>query len=95
MSRVCARPSCSQPAGATLEYNYADGVVWLGRLASENHPMTHDLCERHAGRLRLPRGWRLVDTFTDLATDTFTECAADTCGNHQVSAAHSPGVAAV
>ena len=46
---------------ATLSYRYADSVVWLEELAGEDHPMTHDLCSMHAGGIRVPRGWRLVD----------------------------------
>lgn len=61
MSRTCARPACGQPANATLTYDYAGGAAWLDRLADEAHPMTHDLCDRHAERLSVPNGWRLED----------------------------------
>jgi hypothetical protein len=61
MSRQCDRPTCAQPAFATLTYNYADGTVWVDRLADDDHPMTYDLCDRHAAGLRVPRGWRLDD----------------------------------
>jgi hypothetical protein len=60
-SRHCARPGCGQPATATLTYRYGDQTAWVERLASESHPMTHDLCEAHADRLSVPRGWRLED----------------------------------
>lgn len=46
---------------ATLSYAYADGVVVIEDLATEAHPMVHDLCGEHAGRLTVPRGWELVD----------------------------------
>ncbi len=61
MTRRCARPACGQPSVATLTYDYASSTVWLERLADEAHPMTHDLCERHADRLSVPQGWRLED----------------------------------
>lgn len=50
---------------ATLSYAYADSVVWLEDLADEGHPMTHDLCEMHASKVRVMRGWELKDTRTD------------------------------
>ncbi|MCB0952083.1 MAG: DUF3499 family protein [Microthrixaceae bacterium] len=62
MSRSCARPGCAEGAVATLSYAYADSAVWLEDLASEGHPMTHDLCELHATNVRVPRGWNLKDT---------------------------------
>lgn len=30
-------------------------------LASEAHPMVHDLCTDHADQLRVPRGWECRD----------------------------------
>lgn len=61
MTRQCARPGCSQPAVATLTYDYRSQAAWLDRLAPEAHPMTHDLCDHHAERLSVPQGWRLED----------------------------------
>jgi hypothetical protein len=61
MTRQCARPGCGQPATATLTYDYGAQAAWLERLSAEPHPMTHDLCEPHADRLSVPRGWRLDD----------------------------------
>ena len=61
MTRQCARPGCSQPAVATLTYDYGSQAAWLERLAPEPHPMTHDQCEGHAQRLSVPQGWRLED----------------------------------
>lgn len=61
MTRHCARPGCGQPATATLTYQYASQTAWLERLTPESHPMTHDLCEAHAARLSVPRGWHLED----------------------------------
>jgi len=61
MTRTCARPGCSQPAAATLTYDYNGQAAWLERLSPEPHPMTHDLCEAHADRMSVPQGWRLED----------------------------------
>jgi len=61
MSRTCARPGCNGAATATLTYDYANQGAWLERLSFEAHPMTHDLCARHAERLSVPQGWRLED----------------------------------
>ncbi|MCU1453989.1 MAG: hypothetical protein JWN46_2135 [Acidimicrobiales bacterium] len=61
MRRSCARPACSGRATVTLSYDYANATVWLAHLALEPHPMTHDMCDRHADRLSVPNGWALVD----------------------------------
>ena len=52
---------------ATLSYAYADGLVVLEPLASEAHPMVHDLCRLHASTVRVPRGWTLSDRWSDAA----------------------------
>lgn len=59
--RRCARPGCTDFAIATLTYDYAGSAAWLDDLAAEAHPMTHDLCARHADRLSAPNGWLLHD----------------------------------
>ncbi len=64
MTRSCARPGCAQPAVATLSYDYRARSAWLERLATEPHPMMHDLCDAHADGLSVPRGWRLEDRRT-------------------------------
>ncbi len=61
VSRSCARPGCGNDAVATLSYAYADGLVVLEDLATEAHPMVHDLCRQHAEGLRVPLGWELRD----------------------------------
>jgi hypothetical protein len=60
MLRQCARPGCSAPAATTLSYDYAGRTVWLDTLHEDDHPARHDLCGRHAERLSVPNGWRLV-----------------------------------
>ncbi|MGH3371403.1 MAG: DUF3499 family protein, partial [Nocardioidaceae bacterium] len=54
-------PGCNQAAVATLSYDYAERIAWIERLHVDAHPMNHDLCDQHAGGLRVPRGWRLED----------------------------------
>lgn len=61
MSRRCARPACGGAAVATLAYDYGSRVVWLGPLADQAHPATHDLCPIHAERLSAPQGWTVED----------------------------------
>lgn len=61
MTRSCARPGCSEPACATLGYDYANSTVELEPLATEAHPAYYDVCHRHSDNLVVPRGWRLLD----------------------------------
>lgn len=61
MARRCARPDCHDTATTTLAYDYGTSTVWIAHLSDESHPMTHDLCARHADRLSVPVGWQLRD----------------------------------
>lgn len=61
MGRLCDKPGCNNAGSATLTYEYTNRVAWVDRLADDDHPMTHDLCDRHANRLSVPQGWRLED----------------------------------
>ena len=70
MGRSCARPACSGSATTTLSYDYAHATVWIELLHPEGHPMHHDLCERHAARLSVPRGWTLVDGRAEVLPST-------------------------
>jgi hypothetical protein len=45
---------------ATLTYVYADSTAVVGPLSVANEPHTYDLCELHALRVSVPRGWDLV-----------------------------------
>jgi hypothetical protein len=45
---------------ATLTYAYADLTVVVGLLASYVEPHSYDLCEEHAVRLTVPRGWEVL-----------------------------------
>lgn len=59
--RQCSRPTCADPAAATLTYHYAKGVAWLDELTVDRDPHSYDLCWRHASRVSVPHGWRLED----------------------------------
>jgi hypothetical protein len=48
------------PAVATLTYAYADSTAVVGPLATYSEPHSYDLCEEHALRLTVPRGWEVV-----------------------------------
>lgn len=49
-----------QLAVATLTYAYADLTAVVGPLASFAEPHSYDLCEEHALRLTVPRGWEVL-----------------------------------
>jgi hypothetical protein len=65
-SRRCSRSGCAQPAAATLTYVYAESTAVVGPLATYSEPHSYDLCEFHAGRLTVPRGWEVVRHEIDL-----------------------------
>ncbi|AHI01266.1 DUF3499 domain-containing protein [Kutzneria viridogrisea] len=58
--RRCSRTGCINPAVATLTYAYADSTAVVGPLATYSEPHSYDLCEEHAMRLTVPRGWEVV-----------------------------------
>jgi hypothetical protein len=45
---------------ATLTYAYAELTAVVGPLASFAEPHSYDLCEEHAVRLTVPRGWEVL-----------------------------------
>jgi hypothetical protein len=59
-SRCCSRTACKQPPVYTLTYVYKDSTAVLGPLAVYIDPHSWDLCEMHAARLVVPRGWDVV-----------------------------------
>jgi len=65
VKRLCSRPGCAEGASVTLTYQYARSAAWLDELARERDPHAYDLCQRHAGRLSVPHGWRLEDRRRD------------------------------
>jgi hypothetical protein len=58
--RRCSRTGCTNPAVATLTYAYADSTAVVGPLATYAEPHSYDLCETHALRLTVPKGWEVV-----------------------------------
>ena len=59
-TRCCSRTACKQPPVYTLTYVYKDSTAVLGPLAVYVDPHSWDLCEMHAARLVVPRGWDVV-----------------------------------
>lgn len=59
-SRCCSRTACKQPPVYTLTYVYRDSTAVLGPLAAYVEPHCYDLCEKHAARLVVPRGWDVL-----------------------------------
>ena len=60
MGRVCVRPGCDRPARARLAYDTVTCQVWLDQLP-ERSGRSQEICELHAERLTVPRGWMLCD----------------------------------
>lgn len=60
-NRQCSRSGCSEIAAVTLSYHYATSQVWIDHLTPERDPHQYDLCDRHADRLSVMRGWHLDD----------------------------------
>lgn len=58
--RKCSRTGCLEPAVATLTYAYWDSTAVVGPLATAAEPHSYDLCEGHAQRLTVPKGWEVV-----------------------------------
>lgn len=58
--RTCSKPECFQAAVATLTYIYAESTAVVGPLAAYSEPHSYDLCEAHASRLTVPRGWEVL-----------------------------------
>ncbi|WP_114454858.1 DUF3499 domain-containing protein [Halopolyspora algeriensis] len=59
-ARRCSRTGCANPAVATLTYAYSDSTAVVGPLATHAEPHSYDLCEQHALRLTVPKGWEVV-----------------------------------
>ena len=68
-TRCCSRTACKKPPVYTLTYVYRDSTAVLGPLASSVDPHSWDLCEMHAGRLVVPRGWDVVRLPADPAQE--------------------------
>lgn len=60
LPRQCCRPACARPAVATLTFVYVESTAVIGPLASSDEPHSWDLCEEHAMRITVPRGWEML-----------------------------------
>ncbi len=68
-TRCCSRTACKKPPVYTLTYVYRDSTAVLGPLAVSVDPHSWDLCDMHAGRLVVPRGWDVVRLPADPAQE--------------------------
>ncbi|MDR2974753.1 MAG: DUF3499 domain-containing protein [Propionibacteriaceae bacterium] len=72
MSKTCSRPGCGSPAVARLSYAYALSQVEVRPIEAEEEPSTYTLCATHVDRLKVPKGWRLLEpgqTSSELPAD--------------------------
>ena len=60
LPRQCCRPGCARSAVATLTFVYAESTAVIGPLASSDEPHSWDLCDEHARRITVPRGWEML-----------------------------------
>ncbi|RPF25887.1 DUF3499 domain-containing protein [Georgenia muralis] len=101
--RQCTRSACDRSAVATLTYVYADSTAVLGPLSTSAEPHAYDLCDAHAGRLTVPRGWQVVRLASDFvpaapSEDDLVALAdavreASRSGPHHTRPAQRPGSA--
>ena len=89
---------------ATLTYVYADSTAVVGPLATAAEPHSYDLCDAHAGRLTVPRGWDVVrpsgewvpapvvDDLTALAEAVREEAAVEPSAAYPLAEAEPAGV---
>ena len=97
-SRCCSRTACKQPPVYTLTYVYRDSTAVLGPLAAYVEPHCYDLCEKHATRLVVPRGWDVVRLPKDPARERADDLEAlanvvREAGNLERSRPERPGTA--
>jgi hypothetical protein len=60
LPRQCCRPGCTRSAVATLTFVYAESTAVIGPLAGSAEPHSWDLCDEHARRITVPRGWEML-----------------------------------
>ena len=88
-SRCCSRTACKQLPVYTLTYVYKDSTAVLGPLSGYADPHSWDLCEMHAARLVVPRGWDVVRLPPDPAQERADDLEA--LANVVRAAAREPG----
>jgi Protein of unknown function (DUF3499) len=68
--RICARSGCNSPAVAILSYDRVALIAYLQSVDDPDSRAPGDLCERHLGRLVIPRSWHLDDRRTTAGLTT-------------------------
>ena len=63
--RACSRPTCNQPAVASLTYDYGEATAVLGPLPMNREPHAFELCDKHAHNFTAPRGWQVIRLATN------------------------------
>jgi hypothetical protein len=62
MASRCLRPGCDRPAAARLSYDAVSCELWLDDVEVPGpRSRIQELCEFHADRLTVPRGWVVTD----------------------------------
>lgn len=61
MRRSCERVGCAEPASVAYGIDIGTLVVWLEHASPDASHHMNLLCDRHAERLILPRGWSIDD----------------------------------
>lgn len=61
----CSKPEYQHPVIATLTYDYQNSTVVLRLLATFVEPNVHDLYDRHAEHLTIPRDWQVMRFVTN------------------------------
>jgi len=61
MSRSCEKQGCNKPAEVAFGIDRMACVVWLENYDEDEPRHLNRLCEEHAARLTLPRGWSFDD----------------------------------
>jgi len=66
-SMRCCKPGCGAPTAARLTYDHGGATAWVDEPGGEGG---WSLCAGHADRLRLPKGWTMIDRRTQPAVRT-------------------------
>ena len=61
MTRSCEKQGCNEPAEVAFGIDRIACVVWLENFDEDEPRHLNRLCDEHAGRLSLPRGWSFDD----------------------------------
>ena len=61
MSRSCEKQGCNEPADVAFGIDRVACVVWLENFDEDEQRHLNRLCDEHAARLTLPRGWSFDD----------------------------------